>query len=82
MDERVTIAGQRGARVGEEVEGRLFQFKWWDHAFRLWTILGNMLHVTWMKYQTVETVPNWTQLPDRVVTLKSPNQTDNHIGAY
>ena len=26
MDERVTIAGQCGARVGEEVEGRLFQF--------------------------------------------------------
>jgi hypothetical protein len=82
VDECVTVAREGGACVGEEVEGRFFQFKWWDHAFRVWTVPESVLHITWMKYQTVETVPNWTQLPDVVVRLKAPNQTDNHIGAY
>ena len=81
MDERVTVAREGGARVGEEVEGGLFQFKWWDHTFRVWTIPESVLHITWMKYQTVKSVPNWTQLSDVVVRLKKPNQTDNHIGA-
>ena len=52
MDESVTVAGEGGARVGEEAEGRLFQFEWWDHAFRLWTVPESVLHITWMKYQT------------------------------
>jgi len=60
--------------VGEEVEGRLFQFKWWDHVLRVWTIPESVLHITWMKYQTVETVSNCTQLPVTVVSLKAPNQ--------